>query len=211
MTSIAFLFDKTNDWILQFFPETLQTSQKFDVKIFYEEEKIRGFDLVFILGYTKVLKGKILASNKLLLVVHASDLPEGRGFAPVQWQILEGKADIPVCLLEISDKVDAGNIFDKLILSLDGTELYEEIRKKQAMITFELIARFLESYPNFNFQTQKGKPTFYRRRNPSDSQLDLDKTIRDQFNLLRICNNEDWPAFFELGGVRYKIKIDKMD
>ena len=139
------------------------------------------------------------------------DLPEGRGFAPVQWQILEGKADIPVCLLEISDKVDAGNIFDKLILSLDGTELYEEIRKKQAMITFELIARFLESYPNFNFQTQKGKPTFYRRRNPSDSQLDLDKTIRDQFNLLRICNNEDWPAFFELGGVRYKIKIDKMD
>ena len=211
MTNIAFLFDKTNDWILQYFPEAIQTSQKFDAQIFYEEEKIRGFDLVFILGYTKVLKGEILSSNKLLLVVHASDLPEGRGFAPVQWQILEGKADITVCLLEIADKVDAGNIFDKMILSLDGTELYEEIRKKQAMITFELIARFLERYPNFNCQTQEGEPTFYRRRNPSDSQLDLDKTIRDQFNLLRICNNEDWPAFFELGGVKYRIKIDKMD
>ena len=59
-----------------------------------------------------------------------SDLPEGRGFAPVQWQVLEGKADINVCLLEISEEVDAGNILDEMILSLDGSELYEEIKKK---------------------------------------------------------------------------------
>ena len=107
----------------------MRASQRFDVRIFYEEEQIRGFDLVFFLGYTKVLKGEILSSNKLLLVVHESDLPEGRGFAPVQWQILEGKMDITVCLLEVSNDVDTGNIFDKLILSLDGSELYEEIRQ----------------------------------------------------------------------------------
>ena len=143
-------------------------------------------------------------------MVHESDLPKGRGFAPVQWQILEGKADISVCLLEVSDEVDAGNIFEKMILSLDGSELYEEIRQKQAVVTFELISRFIEKYPNLNFEAQQGMPTFYRRRNPSDSQLDLDKTIRDQFNLLRICNNDDWPAFFELDGVRYTLKIDKV-
>lgn len=211
MKNIAFLFDKTNDWLSQYIPEALKASKKFNVRVFNKEEKIRGFDLVFVLGYTKVLKGKILSSNKLLLVVHESDLPEGRGFAPVQWQILEGKADITVCLLEISDEVDTGNIFDKMILSLDGSELYDEIREKQAVITFELIARFLKKYPNINSETQHGKPTFYRRRNPSDSQLDLDKTIRQQFNLLRICNNRDWPAFFELDGLRYTIKIDKED
>jgi len=209
--NIAFLFDKTNDWLSQYFPEALKVSQTFICQYFYEEEKVRGFDLVFVLGYTKVLKGEILSSNNLLLVVHESDLPEGRGFAPVQWQILEGKSDITVCLLEISDEVDAGNITGKMVLSLDGGELYEEIREKQAVITFELISRFLERYPNINFQTQQGKPTFYRRRNPSDSQLDLDKTIREQFNLLRICNNKDWPAYFELYGVRYTIKIDKLN
>ena len=211
MKNIAFLFDKTNDWLSQYFPEALKASQTFNCQCFYEEEKVRGFDLVFVLGYTKVLKGEILSSNNLLLVVHESDLPEGRGFAPVQWQILEGKSDITVCLLEISDEVDAGNIFGKMVLSLDGGELYEEIREKQAVITFELISRFLERYPNINFETQQGKPTFYRRRNPSDSQLDLDKRIRDQFNLLRICNNKDWPAYFELHGVRYTIKIDKLN
>ena len=211
MKNVAFLFDKTNDWLSQYFPLAFKAPQASKIHVFYEEEKIRGFDLVFVLGYTKVLKGEILSSNKLLLVVHESDLPKGRGFAPVQWQILEGKADITVCLLEISDEVDAGNIFGKMNLSLDGSELYGEIRKKQAVITFELISSFLERYPNLNFEMQQGKPTFYRRRNPSDSQLDLDKTIRDQFNLLRICNNNDWPAFFELDGVRYTIKIDKVN
>ena len=211
MKKIAFLFDKTNDWLSQYFPENLKSSSKFDVNFFYEEEKIRGFDLVFILGYTKVIKGEILSSNKLLLLVHESDLPKGRGFAPVQWQILEGKSDINICLIEISDKVDTGNIFGKMVLSLNGSELYEEIRQKQALVTFKLINKFLEKYPNLKSEKQRGKPTFYRRRNLSDSQLDLDKSIRDQFNLLRICNNKDWPAFFELNGVRYEIKIDKMD
>ena len=211
MKKVAFLFDKTNDWISGYFPEGLKALKGYDVHVFYQkEERIRGFDLVFVLGYTKILKGEILYSNKLLLVVHESDLPKGRGFAPVRWQIFEGKADITVCLLEISDEVDAGNIFGKMILSLDGSELYEEIRKKQATVTFELISRFLEKYPNIQFESQRGKPTFYRRRNPSDSQLDIDETIRNQFNLLRICNNSDWPAFFELDGVRYTIKIDKV-
>ncbi len=210
MKKIAFLFDKTNDWISKYFPEALKVQQKFDVCVFYEEEKIRNFDLVFVLGYTKILKGKILSSNKLLLVVHASNLPEGRGFAPVQWQILEGKSNITVCLLEVSNDVDTGNIFDKLILSLNGSELYEEIRQKQAVVTFKLISRFLKRYPNLNFEEQQGIPTFYRRRTPSDSQLDLDKTIREQFNLLRICNNDDWPAFFEIDGVIYTLKIDKV-
>ena len=211
VTNIAFLFDKTNDWLSQYLPKDLAKSKKYNAYVFFDEDKVRGFDLVFVLGYKKVLKGEILSSNKLLLVIHESDLPNGRGFAPVQWQILEGKSEITVCLLEVTKEVDAGNIFEKMVLSLDGSELYEEIRKKQALVTFELIARFLKKYPNPSFEKQEGNPTFYRRRDPSDSQLNLDKTIRDQFNLLRICNNKDWPAFFELDGVRYEIKIDKMD
>ena len=211
MINVAFLFDKSNDWLSPFLPENLKTSEQFKLSVFYEEERIRGYDLVFVLGYTKVLKGDVLSSNKLKFVVHESDLPQGRGFAPVQWQILEGKNEITVCLLEIAEEVDAGNIFGKSTLLLDGSELYGEIRRKQAFVTFELIEKFLEQYPEINFQKQKGMPTFYRRRVPSDSQLNLDRTIREQFNLLRTCNNEAWPAFFEMNGVRYEIRIDKID
>ena len=211
MIGVALLFDNTNNWLSEYIPEYLCTSQKFNVTICYDEKEVRGFDLVFVLGFTKLLKGEILYANKLLLVIHESDLPKGRGFAPVQWQILEGKNSITFCLLKVSNEADTGEIFDRILLSFDGTELYEEIRRKQALITFELIAKFLDKYPNLSFEKQRGEPTFYPRRNPSDSQLDVDQTIRNQFNLLRICNNKEWPAFFEIAGVRYQIKIEKIN
>ena len=211
MVNIAILLDINNDWLSEYIPKHFTASKNFNLNIFYDEREVKGFDLVFVLGYTRLLKGKILDENKLLLVIHESDLPKGRGFAPVQWQVLEGKNKITVCLLKVVNKVDMGDIFEKMTLTLEGTELYEEIRKKQALITFELIERFLEKYPNISSKKQIGKPTFYRKRKPSDSQLDIDQTIRSQFNLFRICNNKEWPAFFEISGVKYKLKIEKID
>ena len=211
MIRVAFLFDPTNCWIAQHLPKYIGDSTKFEFHEIYDERKVRDFDIVFVLGYTKILKGEILQSNNLLLVVHESDLPRGRGFSPMQWQVLEGVKNITVCLLEVSDEVDTGDIYDKMILSLDGSELYRELRSKQAEVTFQLIKRFLSNYPNYNVLQQVGEPTFYRRRSPYASKLNADETIRDQFNLLRVCNNKDWPAFFELEGVTYTLKIEKYD
>ena len=210
MTKVAFLLDKCNDWLVPFFPKNFIASTELDIHKFYDEKNVRGFDIVFVLGYTKLLKGEILESNNLLLVVHESDLPKGRGFAPVQWQILEGVNNITVCLLKVSDKADMGDICEKMTLSLSGTELYDEIRMKQAKITFKLIEQFLKKYPNVNFAKQKGEPTIYKRRTALDSKLDVDKTIREQFNLLRISNNKEWPAFFEISGQTYQLKIEKL-
>jgi methionyl-tRNA formyltransferase len=209
MLKIAFLFDKNNDWILENFPKNFSLNPNYDVHCFYDEKKIKNFDIVFVLSYTKILKGEILNSNKLLLVVHASDLPAGRGFAPMQWQILEGQNTIPICLLEVAEEVDNGDIYKRGLIQLDGTELYDEMRFKQARAIFDLITQFLEEFPECTPTTQVGIPSFYRRRTPDDSRLDPDKTLREQFNLLRVCNNIGWPAFFELDGVEYTLKIEK--
>ena len=211
MVKVAFLFDQSNNWIKKYLPKNISKLEKFEFHEIYNEKEVRGFDLVFVLGYTKILKGEILETNKLILVVHESDLPKGRGFAPVQWQVLNGSTNITVCLLKVSEKPDTGDICEKMILSLDGSELYDEIRYKQAQVTFRLIERFLKNYPNYIFTEQVGMPTFYRRRVPRDSMIDVDKTIRDQFRLLQVCNNSEWPAFFELNNETYILKIEKLE
>ena len=94
MVNIAILLDINNDWLSEYIPKHFTASKNFNLNIFYDERKVKGFDLVFVLGYTRLLKGKILDENKLLLVIHESDLPKGRGFAPVQWQVLEGKTKL---------------------------------------------------------------------------------------------------------------------
>ena len=61
--------------------------------------KIKNFEIVFILGYTKILSNTFLKKNRFNLVVHESNLPLGKGFAPVQWQILENKKKLIFALL----------------------------------------------------------------------------------------------------------------
>ena len=74
--------------------------------------------------------------------------------------------------------------------------MHDEIREKQAQKTMELCLQFLDGYEKLEVKKQKGKPFFYKKRTPIDSELDINKTVEEQFNLLRIVNNEEFPAFF---------------
>jgi len=42
----------------------------------------------------------------------------------------------------------------------------------------------------------------------NDSRLDIDRSIKEQFNLLRVVGNEEYPAFFEINGHKYLLKIE---
>ena len=44
-----------------------------------------------------------------------------------------------------------------------------------------------------------------------DSELDINKSINSQFNLLRICDNKRYPAFFRKHGFTYKLQIEKVE
>ncbi len=162
----------------------------------------------FMLGCTKLIDASILKKNKHNLVVHESDLPLGRGFAPMAWQIIEGKNEIPICLIEADTEADSGLIWIKDTIRLSGSELCAEWRELQGMKTIELCYRFIEEYEHLKATPQQVISTWYKRRKPEDSKLDIKKTIEEQFNLLRTVDNERYPAFFDLEGNRYIIKIE---
>ena len=206
---VTFLLDKSNNWIESFLLNSALTkaNTKFEIQISNNYLETQGQDIVFILGYTKILDEEFLKSNKLNLVIHESALPKGKGFAPVQWQILEGAKFIPVCLIEANSLVDSGDIVFRHTFELSGFELYEEIRERQAAATIKIISEFLNIYPNFKREKQSGLESFYPKRGIKDGELDIDKSIKQQFNLLRIGNNEEWPSFFYYDGKKYLLKI----
>ena len=82
-------------------------------------------------------------------------------------------------------------------------------REKQANAPTDIICDFMKIYPNFSRQKQKGIESFYPKRRRADSELDISKTLKENFNLLRIGNNEAWPSFFYYKGVKYVLKIFK--
>ena len=89
-------------------------------------------DVAFYLSCTGITPPDILSRNQKNLVVHESGLPEGRGFAPMTWQILEGRNDIPIVLLEITEEADAGPVVYRDGLEFDGHELNGDLRRAQA-------------------------------------------------------------------------------
>ena len=202
--NFCILLDPRNNWIKSYLEDS-----SLEIDILYDFDKTQRFEVCFVLGYTKILDFNKLYPKCFYVTIHESDLPLGKGFSPIQWQILNDKKNINVCLIEIAKEVDSGDILLRDVIKFDGTELYDEIRFKQAKASISLIRKFIEEYPNFSREEQSGDESFFKFRNKESSNLDINKSIVDQFNLLRICNNEEWPAFFKYKGEKYIVKIFK--
>ena len=106
-------------------------------------------------------------------------------------------------------KVDSGKIILKKKFTISPDDLYGDIRKKQTQSNINIIKDFLKIYPKIEFKNQIGKPSYFRKRKIEDSELNINKSIRSQFNLMRINNNDEWPSFFYINGKKFVIKIFK--
>lgn len=207
---VALLFDKSNNWIERYLrASTLVNLKGFDVIV--TDNLLKPFDFVFVLGYTTLLTLPEIQRHGLVLVIHESDLPQNRGFAPIQWQVLAGKNNITVSLIEAATEADSGDIINQKEFILSGYELNDEIRQIQAETSLKLIEEFLLGPTKFLKTPQAGVVSYCRRRSPVDSELDVSKSLKEQFNLLRVVDNDNYPAFFILGGHRYRLSIFRDD
>ncbi|MAM00317.1 MAG: methionyl-tRNA formyltransferase [Alteromonadaceae bacterium] len=182
----------------------------FDAHKINRQEDVGNGDIGFYLSCMRITPPEVLARNSINIVVHASDLPQGRGFSPQVWQVLEGKSDIPLTMIEMVPEVDAGNILMQHTLSFEGHELNTEMREAMGDGIIKMCLEYACANPRPVGREQSGPSSWYRRRGPEHSQLDPDKTIAEQFDLLRVVDNDRYPAFFDLRGHRYTLKIDKI-
>lgn len=173
-------------------------------------EDITQGAVAFYLGCIHITPPEVIARNRRNLVVHESDLPRGRGFSPLTWQVLEGRNTIPICLIEAVADVDAGPVIYRDSLTFEGHELIGEMRDQLGRMTVSLCRRFMDAPSPLEGEPQSGEPSTYMRRRPMDSTLDVDKTIAEQFDLLRVVDNSHYPAFFEFRGCRYRLAVEKV-
>lgn len=184
-------------------------------------------DILFLVSCSAMISTKTKKDFKAVLVLHASDLPNGRGWSPHIWSILAGNNEITVCLLEASEPVDSGRIWLRKRFVLEGHELLNEINQALFLVELDLMTEVVETFHSIcpeqqsnadsvrSVEGSSAKPslsqTSLRKRTSEDSGLDLDKTIRQQFNLLRVVDSVRYPAFIDHLGQRYKITIEKMN
>jgi methionyl-tRNA formyltransferase len=208
---IQILVDNPNSWILPYARELHHRIEDIghECRLIHKHKDVIKGDILCLLGCERIFRD--LAKNKHNLVVHESDLPQGKGWSPMTWQILEGKNRIPVTLFEAQEGVDSGQLYLQEIIEFEGHELLGEIKHQQGVVSIKLVLHYIMNYPNIKGKDQKGTESFYEKRTPADSELDISKSIADQFNLLRVCDNERYPAYFHNRNQKYIIKIYKSD
>ena len=183
-----------------------------DVKLIRSRSELVKGDVAFFLSCFEIVGKKFLVLNKHNIVVHASALPKGKGWSPMTWQILDGKNEIPLTLFEATEKVDAGDIYIRDIIKLNGSELINEWREKLGEKIIGMCLLFIEKLMKneLNKEAQNDNGTFYSRRSPEDSRIDPEKTISEQFNRFRVVDNDFYPAFLDYKGCRYSFKTSKI-
>jgi len=182
------------------------------VSIVRSRSELPGGDILFLVSCAELVRAQERALYGVCLVLHASALPLGRGWSPHIWQLLEGARRITLTLLEAEDKVDSGRIWQRMDFDVPPDALWDEINERLFAAEMELMDVAVNEYGCLTPQEQDATlpPTYYQKRTPEDSRISSEKSIASQFDAIRVCDPERYPAFFELRGCRYKLVLEKM-
>jgi methionyl-tRNA formyltransferase len=188
----------------------VEKNKSHQISIVHSKEELASGDILFLISCFDIISKLERGKFKKTLVIHASDLPHGRGWSPHVWAIINGATDITLSLLEAEDKVDTGDIWKKISVPIPKTILFDEIN--ELIFDSELVLMDF-AIENYNTIEPRKQPNIdsacWSKRSPKDSVIDINQTISEQFDLIRVCDPKRFPAYFYKDGVRFNITIEK--
>ena len=108
-------------------------------------------DIAFVMGCRVLIPPNVYQVPRLgTLGVHDSLLPEYRGFAPLNWAIVNGASHTGVTLFYLSELMDGGDIVASKKIAIDSDDSASEVANRVCDATRELI---LETLPLFKANT----------------------------------------------------------
>ncbi len=134
---------------------------------------------------------------------HMTALPFGRGGSPLQHLVLLGRDRTTLTAHRMTDQVDAGPVYTRRELVLDGTA--EAVYVRATEVARELIAEIAATEPEP--QPQQGDVVAFARRKPSESELPREADLDRVYDFVRMLDADGYPrAFFERGGLRFELR-----
>jgi methionyl-tRNA formyltransferase len=142
-----------------------------------------------------------IVKNHECVCFHMTDVPYGRGGSPLQNLILRGHRHTRLTALRMVEEFDAGPVYLKEDLSLEGSA--EEIYIRASYLSARMIRQIIEQKPTPLPQT--GKPVLFERRKPQESRIPEFNKLRELHDFIRMLDADGYPpAFIEYNGFRYE-------
>lgn len=139
---------------------------------------------------------------------HMTDVPYGRGGSPLQNLILAGKEETKLTALRMVSEMDAGPVYTKRPLRLDGTA--QEIYVSAGAMSADIIEWMIQNEPVPTDQV--GDVLLFKRRKPEQSRLPETGSLRSTYDFIRMLDADGYPyAFIDHGEFVLKLSKAKLE
>ena len=175
---------------------------------------ITNENMVLCVNYHHIVPQPILDLKYGAWTFHGSDLPKGRGWAPLAWTLINCEPNLTITLFMADKNVYTGMYYRKISMPVQDIDTIYSMRKKSETIIIELADNLLHDISTNStivLHEQKGDPTFYKKRTTNDSEININMTIKEAWKIIRSCHNSEYPAFFRIGTSKILLKYEVED
>jgi len=176
------------------------------------EDEIRALapDLIVVMGWRTLVSDRVLTAARYGAVgLHESLLPAYRGFAPVNWAVINGEPRTGVTLFYMTATgIDDGDMVAQAVVPIGEHDTAGDVYEATSRASLDLLDahfdRLLEGTAPRAPQDER-LATYTCSRTPEDGAIDWSRPTREIHNLVRGLAHPYPGAFTHLGGLRYRI------
>ncbi len=163
-------------------------------------------DIIIVTAYGFIIPKNILEAKKYgCLNIHPSDLPKYRGAAPLQRTIINGETETAVCIMQMDEGLDTGDIILEQKFPISDKITFTELHNKTSNLGAEMLIKALDNIDKIKALKQSEEGILYAHKlskeeskiNWSEPAFVIDCKIRGM---------NPWPGvYFEHKGKKIKI------
>lgn len=161
-------------------------------------------DLAVVVAYGRIIPTAIL-EHIPMVNLHFSLLPRWRGAAPVERAILAGDRRTGVCLMQIAEGLDTGDIHEMATVDISDDDTVESLRMRLVDLGTSMVLRSLReglSRPS----PQVGEPLHAAKIDPAELRLDWQQPAAQISRVVRLGGA--WTTFRDRRMKIWRVRID---
>ncbi len=148
-------------------------------------------DLGIVVAYGRIISAELLAVVPMINM-HFSLLPRWRGAAPVERAILAGDAETGVCIMDVAQALDEGDVYSSATVAIGSDTTVDELRRELVNAGIALLLAGLRD--DFGKpQHQQGTPTYAAKMTQADRRLDFSQNCAQVKRTVAVGNA--WTTF----------------
>ncbi len=143
-----------------------------------------GADLGVVVAYGHIIPISIL-ERLPMLNLHFSLLPRWRGAAPVERALLAGDPWTGVCLIDVAEALDCGDVRGRAQTSIGADETADDLRDRLSKLGAKLLVEELAKGLSEG-EAQKGQPIWAHKITMDELLLDWSHPAHDLHRVVRV-------------------------